>query len=70
MRDDLVHHAVFGLVGAVRRHGWRRPGFRQGVLQVGHALCRVAIEHVADREREYETVVIAAPERLVEEEVT
>src|SRR3546814_2238437 len=51
------------------RHGRRRPGLRQRVLQVRHALVRVAVEHVADRDGRHEAVVIAAAERLVEEEI-
>ncbi len=53
----------------MRRHGGRRPGFRQRVFQIGHALSGIAVEHVADGEREDQAVVIAAAERLVEEEV-
>ena len=53
----------------MRRHGRRTPGLRQRLAQVGHALSRIAVEHVADREREDHAVVVAAAERLVEEEV-
>ena len=53
----------------MRRHGRRRPGFRQRVFQVRHALSRIAVEHVADGEGEDQPVVIAAAERLVEEEM-
>jgi hypothetical protein len=53
----------------MRRHGRRAPGLRQRVLEVGHRLARRAVEHVADRDRRDEAVVIAAADRLVEEEV-
>ena len=64
-----VDHAVFGLVGAMRRHGRRRPGFRQRVLEIGHRSCPGAVEHLADRDRRDQPVIIAAAERLVEEEM-
>jgi len=69
----MLHHgiddAVFGFVRAMRRHGRRRPGFRQRVLQVRHRLAGRAIKHLADRDRGNQAIVIAAPERLVEEEM-
>ena len=65
----IVDHAILHLVGAVRRHGRRAPGLGQRVLQVRHRLRRIAVEHVADREREDQPVVVAAADRLVEEEV-
>ena len=46
------------------------PGHRQRLAQIGHALSGIAVEHVADGEREDHAVVIAAAERLVEEEVS
>ena len=68
---EVLHHlvddAVFGLVGAMRRHGRRAPGLRQRVLEVRHVLSGIAVEHVADGERGDQAVVIAAAERLVEE---
>src|SRR5260370_7156472 len=67
---DVADRAVFYLVGAVRRHGGRGPGLGQGRLEVGHGLCGIAVEHVANREREHEPVVVAASERRIEEEVT
>ena len=39
------------------------------MLEVGHGLCGIAVEHVANREREHEPVVVAAAERRIEEEV-
>ena len=70
---ELLHHfvddRVFDFVGTMRRHGRRRPGLRQRVFEIGHALCGVSIEHVADRKGEDQAVVIAAPERLVEKEM-
>jgi hypothetical protein len=72
-RLEILHHGVddivLHLVGATRRHGRRRPGLRQRILQIGHRLAARAIEHVADRDRRDQTVVIAAAEWLVEEEV-
>ena len=53
----------------MRRHGRRRPGFRQRVFQIRHRLAGRAIEHLADRDRRDQAVVIAAAERRVEEEV-
>src|SRR2546429_7959136 len=44
-------------------------GAMVGEDQVGHAFCGIAVEHVANREREHEPVVVAAAERRVEEEV-
>jgi len=45
------------------------PGFRQRVFQVRHRLAGRTIEHLADRNRRDQTVIIAAAERRVEEEV-
>ena len=72
-RLEVLHHllddAVFLLVVAMRRHGRRAPGLRQRVLQLRHRLSGIAVEHVADRERRNQAVVVAAAERLVEEVV-
>ena len=70
MLHHIVDHTVLHLVGAMRRHGRRGPCLRQRIPEVGHGLARIAVEHVADREREDEAIVVAAAERLVEEEVT
>ena len=54
----------------MRRHGRRAPGLRQRVLQVGHASCpglRSSMSQTASAK--IEPVVVAAAERLVEEEV-
>ena len=69
MRDDAVDHAVFRLVVAMRRHGRRLPGPRQVALQLGERLAGIAVEHVEHGERGDQPVVIAAPERRVEEVV-
>ena len=39
------------------------------VLQVGQLLARVAVEHGEDRGADDQAVVVAAPDRRVEEEV-
>ena len=69
MLQHALDDAVFGLVGAVRRHRRRRPGFRQRVLQIRHRFVGRPIEHLADRDRRYQAIVIAPAERLVEEEM-
>src|SRR5439155_19181371 len=66
---DLLDHLVFHLIRAVRRHRRRGPGLGQRVLEIGHAFSRIAVEHVAYRKCKEEPVVIAAAERLIEEEV-
>ena len=53
----------------MRRHGRRRPGTWQVAIEVGHRLPRIAVEHVEDRDRGDEAVVIAAPDRRIEEEM-
>src|SRR5262249_61092187 len=63
------YYAVLDLAWAGSCHGRRGPGLGQRVLEVGHALSRIALEHVANREREHEPVVVAAAERRIEEEV-
>ena len=66
---DPVDDPVLHLVGAMRRHGRRAPGLRQGAIEIGHGLARVAVEHVEDGDGGDEAVVIAAPDRRVEEEM-
>ncbi len=68
-RRDLVGDGVFHLVGAMRRHGRRAKGLRQVAVEVGHRLPRIAVEHVEHRDRGDEAVVVAAPDRRVEEEM-
>ena len=51
------------------RHRRRAPGLRQLAIEIGHRLVRVAVQHVEDGDRGDETVVIAAPDRRVEEEM-
>ena len=51
------------------RHRRRAPGLRQLAIEIGHRLSRIAVEHVEDGDRGDEAVVIAAPDRRVEEEV-
>ena len=70
MLRHLFDDAVLLLVVAVRRHGRRAPSLRQRILEIGHALTGIAVEHVADRQCRDEAVVIAAPERRAEKEVT
>ena len=69
MRHHLIDHAVFHLVGAVRRHGGRAIGQRQRAVEIGHRALWIAIEHLADRDRGDQPVVIAAADRRVEEEM-
>jgi hypothetical protein len=65
----LTRHAVFALVGAMRRHGRRAPGLGQSVLEISHSLARIVVEHVADGERRENAIVVAAADRLVEEDM-
>ena len=67
--DDAVDDAVLQFVRAFGRHGRRLPCLGQCVLEVGHRLVRVTIEHVADGERGDQPVVVTPAERRVEEEV-
>src|SRR5579875_17768 len=70
MSPDRIDDRIFLFIVAMRCHRWRAPGSRQRLAQIGHALVRIAIEHVADREGEDHAVVISAAEGLVEEEMS
>src|ERR1700677_3453753 len=67
--DDAVGDFVFDLVAAMRRHRRRAPGLGQIAIEIGHRLSGVAVEHIEDRDRSDEAVVVAPTARRVEEEM-
>ena len=62
-----VHDLILHLVGAIGRHGGRAPCHGQCFAQIRHLLVRIAVQHVANGDGGDEAVVIAAPDRRVEE---
>src|SRR6185503_15900075 len=65
--DHLVGHGILDFVVAMGRHGRRAPGLGQRILEVGHRLAGVAVEHVEDGDGRQDAVVITAAEGWIEE---
>src|SRR5262249_19801913 len=69
MVHHTIDHSILHLVAAMARHGWRLPSAGESGFQLAQRLVGIAIEHVEDGEGRNEPIVVAAPDRRVEEEV-
>ena len=68
-RYDTVGDIIFCFVGAVRATCSASPSLRQVAVEISHRLAPVAVQHLEHGDGGDEAIVVAAPDRRIEEEM-